>query len=161
MKLTRDEHLYFNACAKALLACPDVQSMSAFTQHGRVSCLEHSLSVAYYSYWLCRRLRLRVDGESLIRGALLHDFFLYDWHTVGRQYGLYGFTHPATALKNARQRFRLSHKAENVIASHMWPLTLRRLPRCKEAAAVCLIDKCCSLAETFRLAKPIPALPQP
>lgn len=34
MKLTRDEHLYFNACAKALLACPDVQSMSAFTQHG-------------------------------------------------------------------------------------------------------------------------------
>ena len=59
MKLTRDEHLYFNACAKALLACPDVQSMSAFTQHGRVSCLEHSLSVAYYSYWLCRRLRLR------------------------------------------------------------------------------------------------------
>ena len=53
MKLTRDEHLYFNACAKALLACPDVQSMSAFTQHGRVSCLEHSLSVAYYSYWLC------------------------------------------------------------------------------------------------------------
>ena len=135
MKLTRDEHLYFNACAKALLACPEVQSMSAFTQHGRVSCLEHSLSVAYYSYWLCRRLRLRVDGESLIRGALLHDFFLYDWHTVGRQYGLHGFTHPATALKNARQRFRLSHKAENVIASHMWPLTLRRLPRCKEAAA--------------------------
>ena len=104
MKLTRDEHLYFNACAKALLACPEVQSMSAFTQHGRVSCLEHSLSVAYYSYWLCRRLRLRVDGESLIRGALLHDFFLYDWHTVGRQYGLHGFTHPATALKNARQR---------------------------------------------------------
>ena len=80
MKLTRDEHLYFNACAKALLACPEVQSMSAFTQHGRVSCLEHSLSVAYYSYWLCRRLRLRVDGESLIRGALLHDFFLYDRH---------------------------------------------------------------------------------
>lgn len=82
MRLTRNEHLYFDTCAKAVLACPEVQSMRAFIQHGRVSCLEHSLSVAYYSYWLCRRLHLRVDGDSLIRGALLHDFFLYDWHTA-------------------------------------------------------------------------------
>lgn len=102
MKLTRDEHLYFNACAKALLACPDVQSMSAFTQHGRVSCLEHSLSVAYYSYWLCRRLRLRVDGGKPESAAPCCTTFSLRLHTVGRQYGLLGFTHPATALKNAR-----------------------------------------------------------
>ena len=132
-----------------------------FPMYMRGYAMRTGKSIGVLDRLYCRALGLRVDGESLIRGALLHDFFLYDWHTVGRQYGLHGFTHPATALKNARQRFRLSHKAENVIASHMWPLTLRRLPRCKEAAAVCLIDKCCSLAETFRLAKPIPALPQP
>ena len=132
-----------------------------FPMYMRGYAMRTGKSIGVLDRLYCRALCLRVDGESLLRGALLHDFFLYDWHTVGRQYGLHGFTHPATALKHARQRFRLSHKAENVIASHMWPLTLRRLPRCKEAAAVCLIDKCCSLAETFRLAKPIPALPQP
>ena len=77
MKLTREEQAYFEECARDILACEQVRSMERYIQHGRVTTLQHSLSVAYYSYWLCRRLRLRVDARSLIRGALLHDFFLY------------------------------------------------------------------------------------
>lgn len=157
MRLTQEERDYFDTCAKEILSSEAVQSMRGFVQHGRVSCLEHSLAVAYYSYWLCRRLHLRVDGRSLIRGALLHDFFLYDWHKAGRQYGLHGFTHPTTALRNARRHFSLNPREEDIIENHMWPLTIRRLPRCRETFAVCAVDKWRSLAETFRLARPIPS----
>ena len=36
---------------------------------------------------------------------------------------LHGFRHPATALRNARKHFALNKVEENVIISHMWPLT--------------------------------------
>lgn len=156
MKLTCEEQAYFEECARDILACEQVRSMERYIQHGRVTTLQHSLSVAYYSYWLCRRLRLRVDARSLIRGALLHDFFLYDWHTAGRTYGLHGFTHPTTALRNAQRYFRLNDTEKDTIYNHMWPLTIRRLPKRKETLAVCAVDKWRSLAETFRLARRVP-----
>ena len=52
-----------------------------FIQHGDVSVYDHVASVAEQS---CRmadalaRLGLRVDRDSLVCGALLHDYFLYD-----------------------------------------------------------------------------------
>ena len=160
MKLTLEERAYFAECARDILENEWVQSMEQFPQHGRISCLEHCVSVAYYSYWLCRRLRARVDTRSLIRGALLHDFFLYDWHKAGMSGGLHGFTHPATALQNACRHFALNDTEKDIILNHMWPLTIRRLPKCRETLAVCAVDKWRCLAETFRLARPVPALPQ-
>lgn len=156
MRLTQQEQLYFATCAREILASDAVQSMRDFVQHGQISCLDHSLAVAYYSYWLCRRLHLRMDWRSLIRGALLHDFFLYDWHTAGLKHGLHGFTHPRTALRNARRHFPLNRREEDIIENHMWPLTIHRLPRCRETLAICVVDKWRSLAETFRLARPLP-----
>ena len=79
---------------------------------------------------------------------MLHDFYLYDWHKPEEAQPLHGFRHPATALRNARKHFALNKVEENVIISHMWPLTLRKVPRCREAALVCLADKICSLHET-------------
>ena len=39
---------------------------------------------------------------------------------------------------------------ENIIVSHMWPLS-RRMPRYKEAVVVNLADKMCATAEVCRL----------
>ncbi len=150
--LSANDQAYFWECAKDILASEDVQRMKTFIQHGNVSCYEHSLCVAYGSFCLCRRLHLRVDTRSLIRGALLHDFFLYDWHTNGMKNGLHGFTHPKTALRNAQKQFCLNKKEQDIIVKHMWPLTVIP-PRCKEGYIVCLLDKYCSVRETFRCAK--------
>ena len=49
-------------------------------QHGSTSVYQHSINVAYLSLWLAGRLPLRTDRGALVRGALLHDYFLYDWH---------------------------------------------------------------------------------
>ncbi|MFN1958863.1 MAG: HD domain-containing protein [Clostridioides difficile] len=73
--LSKAEIKYFNECASEILSSEKVQLMRTFPHHGNVSCLEHSLSVAYYSYLLCKKLHLSVDIQSVIRGALLHDFF--------------------------------------------------------------------------------------
>ena len=51
-----------------------------YMQHGNTSVFRHSVSVAYYSYYLALKMHAPVNETALIRGALLHDYFLYDWH---------------------------------------------------------------------------------
>ena len=136
MELTSEDIEILVGTANALLRSPEVRRMNGFLQHGRTSCLQHSLAVAYVSLCLRRLLHMRADRYSLVRGALLHDFFLYDWHEKHAGHNLHGWTHPATALRNARQRFALNTVEQNIISSHMWPFTLRRLPRSREAMLV-------------------------
>ena len=121
-----------------------------FIQHGDVSVYEHVLSVAQASAGMARglgRIGVAVDERSLIRGALLHDYFLYDWHVPGKAEGLHGFTHPATALKRAEEDFELTPLERNIIVRHMFPL-VPIPPACREAWIVCLADKACALRET-------------
>ncbi len=150
MKLSNGEKQYFRDCSLELLKSEDVQLMGTFIQHANISCLEHSISVAYFSYCLCRKLNLNVDCRSIIRGALLHDFFLYDWHVTKNPMGLHGFKHPLTALENAEDHFTLNDREKDIIVKHMWPLTLTP-PRYKEALIVSLSDKFCSIIETLRI----------
>nr|WP_319487642.1 HD domain-containing protein [uncultured Caproiciproducens sp.] len=150
MKLSNNEKQYFKDCSIELLKSDDVQLMGTFIQHANISCLEHSISVAYYSYVLSRKLNLNVDCRSIIRGALLHDFFLYDWHVTKNPRGLHGFKHPLTALENAEEHFSLNDREKDIIAKHMWPLTLIP-PKYKEALVVCLSDKFCSVIEILRI----------
>lgn len=150
MTLNQKEKQYFARCAEELLESGEVQRMSKFIQHANVTTLEHSISVAYYSYWLCRRLHLNADCHSIIRGALLHDFFLYDWHVGNGEKGLHGFTHPKTALANAEEYFSLNDLERDIIVKHMWPLTVIP-PKYKESLIVSLSDKFCSVIETLRL----------
>jgi uncharacterized protein len=123
-----------------------VMAMADYTQHGSTSCLEHSLQVSYISYRICKKLGL--DYRSGARGALLHDFFLYDWHRDKPYRGLHGFCHPKIALQNANRHFSLNQREQDIIKSHMWPLTLRP-PKYKEAYVVMLVDKYCALGETL------------
>lgn len=149
MKFNDDELIYFKAVLNEFINSPAVQQMQDYTQHGHTSCLDHSLLVAYYSYYVAKRLHLSTDYKSIIRGALLHDFFLYDWHEKGERKGLHGFTHPKVALSNAEKHFSLNDREREIIAKHMWPLTLR-LPHYKETYIVSFADKYCSIIEILR-----------
>jgi uncharacterized protein len=106
------------------------------------------MAVAYFSLKLMHVLRIPCEETSLLRGALLHDYFLYDWHTPDASHRLHGFHHPKKALENAQNDLRLTQKEADIIAHHMFPLTPKP-PRCREAVAVCLVDKGCSLYETL------------
>lgn len=119
-----------------------------FYQHGNTTVYEHSVRVAAVSLLLARWLRLRFRKQELIRGALLHDYFLYDWHKTKTGHGLHGFTHPKTALKRAREDYLLNRVEENIILRHMFPL-VPIPPACREAWIICLADKYCAAAETL------------
>ncbi len=122
-----------------------------FIQHGDVTVYEHVLSVARASLamaGLLERMGIRIDRASLIRGALLHDYFLYDWHIPDPSHRLHGFTHPATALARAEEDFALTPRERNIIARHMFPL-VPIPPTCREAWLVCMADKACALRETI------------
>ena len=127
-----------------------VLSMKNFIQHGSTTCCDHCLSVSYYSYKIAKKFNL--DAKSAARAGLLHDLFLYDWHKVLEKKPLFqkhGFTHPRTALENACKYFNLNEIEKDIIEKHMWPLTLRKVPKYKESVVVTMVDKYCSTKETF------------
>lgn len=121
-------------------------------QHGNMTVYSHVMNVARYSLLLNKKFRLGCNKHDLIRGALLHDYFLYDWHDKNREnyQMLHGFYHPGIALKNAEKEYRLSPREKDIIKKHMWPLTVVP-PRCREAWIVTTADKYCSLLETLKL----------
>ena len=71
---------------------------------------------------------------------MLHDYYLYDIKKMGLGDYQHGVIHPKIAIKNAGEHFRLDRKTENIIKSHMWPLTFE-LPKSKEAILVNLADR--------------------
>lgn len=123
-----------------------------FVQHGDISVCEHCIAVAYLSVRIARALPIHMNYRALIRGALLHDYFLYDWHEKDRSHSLHGFRHPGKAVKNAGEDFRLSKREQNIILRHMFPLTVIP-PACREAWIVCIADKICAVAETLHLSR--------
>ena len=120
---------------------------SGAIQHGNTSVMLHCLAVAYFSLRLVEKLGIQYDEGCLVRGALLHDYFLYDWHEKDPEHRLHGFHHPSTALKRASEDFRLSELERDIILHHMFPLTLFP-PRSREAMIVCVVDKWCGIYET-------------
>ena len=54
------------------------------------------------------------------------------------------------AMRNADRDFTLNEIEKDIISKHMFPLT-PFLPRHRESFIVCLADKWCALAETFKI----------
>ena len=119
-----------------------------FIQHGDISVYDLCIFVAYMSCQIANKLNIKVDKRSLIRGALLHDYFLYDWHDKNKPIKLHGFRHPKIALRNASEEFDLNEKEKDIILHHMFPLNPIP-PASKEAWIICLADKICATRETF------------
>jgi uncharacterized protein len=121
-----------------------------FRQHGKISIYEHSIAVAHMSCWLAYKFHFNVDYASLIKGALLHDYFLYDWHDRSNGYRLHAFSHARKALQNACEDFELTPKEKNIILRHMFPLTPIP-PYYLESWIICVADKFCALKETLQI----------
>ena len=126
------------------LSSEKILEMQNYIQHRDLNLLEHSIHVSYVSWKAASKLNL--DQSVILKGAILHDFFLYDWHLERHSEKMHGFAHPEIALGNAKQHFDLSPIEEDIILKHMWPLTLSP-PKHKASMLVCLVDKYCSFME--------------
>ena len=141
-----------------ILTAPGMEIERQIPQHGETSCYLHSVAVAYVSLLLVRRLHLHLDERSLVRGALLHDYFLYDWHVPDASHRRHGFRHARRVLENARQEFELNPVEMDIILKHMFPLNLAP-PACQESAVVCCADKICAVLEVVAAFCPLVRVP--
>lgn len=140
--------------AEDILNSANFQKTKEHIQHGNMTVNEHCINVAKTSLLIKEKLHITCNQRDLVRGALLHDYFLYDWHKkdLKNPHKLHGFYHPGRALRNAKKEYVLTKRQEDIIKKHMWPLTVVP-PMCREAWIVTTADKYCSLMETFRLHK--------
>lgn len=123
-----------------------IQQQKQYMQHGNVSVYAHCINVAYMSLILAGYFHLNVNQCAIVRGALLHDYFLYDWHITGETKRWHGFTHAKVALKNAMRDFELTDKEKDIIQKHMFPMN-PALPKYKESIVVGVADKLCAIFE--------------
>lgn len=131
-----------------ILKSENMQKEKEFIQHGDVSVYEHSVSVALECLKIANNLQIPIDIKSLVRGALLHDYFLYDWHEKDDSHKWHGFRHAKTALENAKKEYILSEIEENMIICHMFPLNIR-IPKYRESIILCIADKIVATKETI------------
>ena len=133
---------------KDILKSENMQKEKKYMQHGNISVFDHSVNVAIECLKLVHKLGIPVDLKTLIRGALLHDYFLYDWHEPDKSHRLHGFKHAKTALINAEKEYELNDIEKNMIYCHMFPLNLR-IPKYRESIILTIADKIVATKETL------------
>jgi uncharacterized protein len=147
--MTNDKELYKEEI-RQLMQDPKVQNLKNFPQHNGSNTLRHSLAVAKRSYELAEELGWDINEHELARGAMLHDYYLYEIKKKGYTAFHHGTKHPVTAMNQAKEDFDLNDKEMAIIRSHMWPLTLLHPPRSKEALLICMADKDIAMKEFAR-----------
>lgn len=137
----RRHNTEFYKLVKDILKNEEFNELKNISHHG-ISRYDHSLRVAYYTYIVSKALHLNYVKAT--RGALLHDFFIdevKDMNSVNRL-----TKHPNFALENAKKHFNLSILEEDIIKTHMFPVTITP-PKYLESWLVDLIDDISAIYE--------------
>ncbi|MBT1165991.1 HD domain-containing protein [Bifidobacterium simiarum] len=134
-----------------IIESPGMQSEKRYFQHGNTTTFQHSVAVAERSVRLAHRFGLDdiVDMRSLVVAALLHDYFLYDWHDDEDWHRLHGFTHGRIACLNAIRDYGrdiVNDVVADSLINHMYPLT-NVPPKYTEGWLVSISDKLCATGE--------------
>ena len=134
----------FNNIIKDIVTNEEFMKLQGEVHHSTTR-FNHSLRVAYEVY-----NKLKDNDQNYVdatRAALLHDFFFDDDLSSSQNDRLNN--HPLIALENAKKYFDINELQENIILSHMYPLSYC-LPRFKESWVVSLMDKKVTILEFKR-----------
>lgn len=146
LDVSDEETIEFINIVKDIAGNEEYQKLKNFTHHIGNTRYQHCLNVAWYSYLWAKHAGL--NYRSAARGAMLHDFFLYDYHIKGQQPipGRHAEVHPMVALSNAQKYFEVDDIMYDCIINHMYPITSVS-PATKEGRIVSLADKYCASLE--------------
>ncbi len=143
----------FFSIGSTIIKRPEYQQLKTIKHHDK-DIYTHNLNVAWISFLLAKKFHLHV--EEVVKGALLHDFFFYDWRTFrDKDYLLpHGFSHPSISYKNAVKVYgKLTLREKDIILKHMWPLTVIP-PKYRESFLVSMVDKAIASVETVKAVMP-------
>ena len=131
----------FKKIITPLINNSDFLDTKKITHHG-ITRYEHSLRVAYFSYKITKLLRL--DYKETTEAALLHDYFIGE--VDGKNQIMKLRKHPEYAVKNAKKYFDITEKQEDIIKTHMFPVTFTP-PKYLESWIVDIVDDISAIYE--------------
>lgn len=135
-----DEYLYI---VNEILEEKEFCKLKELVHHG-LNRYDHSLKVSYYSYKISKLLKL--NYESAAKAGLLHDFFITSNDQSAKDRMKSMFVHPKIAVENSKRHFEINKLEENIIKSHMFPMSLF-VPKYAESWVVSIVDKAISITE--------------
>ena len=142
------EREFFSTVA-AVARSEEFEMLCQYRHHLHSTVYGHSLRVAYLCYRHAKKFGLKIDTGCLVRGAMLHDYYLYDRTDKLTSPRLHWLRHPRYALKNALTKYPdLSAQERDMILRHMFPLTFIP-PRTKAGWLICFYDKVAAVGDLF------------
>lgn len=139
----------FVSIVRDILHLDEFKRMKKYRHHVKGSLYDHSVKVAFLCFKHHKKFGLKTDIVDFVRGAMLHDFYLYDLHGENSSHKFHWFRHPNAALKNAMEKFSpLTYTQRDMIKHHMFPLTPVP-PTTKAGWLVCFYDKIAAISDRF------------
>ena len=152
MKITIEEQNRLEALYQSFLKDEKILRMKDISMHRGSNCYIHCFKVAKKAIKKSLR-RKDINLEVVLLGAILHDYYLYDWRKDRSLLKKHGKNHPNVAINNAVKDFDISDDVKKVIKSHMWPLNIKEYPKSKEAKIVSISDKAVTIKESLTTKK--------
>ena len=134
----------FNYIVKDIIENKEFLKTKEKTHHG-ITRYDHLKRVAFYTFIITKFLRLNYIEST--RAALLHDFFLDETDNLSTIKSLR--KHPYYALENSKKYFYLTPLQEDIILTHMFPVTLTP-PKYLESIIVDLVDDIAGIYEKYK-----------
>lgn len=130
-----------------------IQAMRFFVHHHRWTVLDHAIHVAKFAIKKASKKK-NIDMESLIRGCLLHDFYLYNWRDKNNVHKPHLKKHPWIAYNNAFVVYgNINDIEREIITRHMWPINIKGKIKYRETRIAILGDKICGMGEAFAFSR--------
>ena len=146
MRINEEEKQQLEEIYQSFLNDERILKMKEIPMHRGSNCYIHSFKVAKLS--IKRALRHKKGNlYTILLGAILHDYYLYDWREDRSKMKSHLTSHPYIAAENAERDFGIHEPIKKVIQSHMWPFNIKDFPKTKEARIISLADKTIYLRE--------------
>lgn len=148
MIITSEEQNRLETIYQAFLNDEKILRMKNISMHRGSNCYLHSFKAAKKAIKKSLN-RKDVNLEVVLLGAILHDYYLYDWRKDRSKLKKHGKNHPSVAINNAVKDFDISEEVKKVIKSHMWPINIKDYPKSKESKIVSISDKAVTIGESL------------
>ena len=148
MIITTEEQNRLETIYQAFLNDEKILRMKDISMHRGSNCYIHSFKVAKKAIKKSLN-RKDVNLEVVLLGAILHDYYLYDWRKDRSKRKGHGKNHPKIASANASRDFDIPPEVKEVIETHMWPFNFKQYPHSREAKLVANADNYVATVEAL------------
>ena len=150
MKITQEQKDKLESIYQSFLNNEKILKMKEIPMHRGSNCYEHAFKVVKRAiHHVEISTKKDINLEVVLIGAILHDYYLYDWRVDKSKRRKHAHDHELIAAENASRDFAISPEVKIVIETHMWPLNFKKYPKTREAKIVSINDKIVALCESL------------